>query len=78
MQTSHDIFGFNARFDGIVGNLNSARKSRKISLLLGLLLAATLTTVVLIAGASELPKLSEGLTHYDRVQMLRLMDDINR
>ena len=46
----------------------------------GLLLVSLLVLLALLAGSATYRhhQNSHGLTHYDRVQMLRLVDEVNR
>ncbi len=75
MKISDDIFGFNKRFDEITRKLDKSRQMHNASYWLGWLLMATLLFIIVRVA---LPQKERGLTHYDRVQTLRLMDDINR
>lgn len=66
----------NARFD--------IERDKKVLLRKNRLVTIVLATVTLIAAVStyyvysEKRRLNNGLTHLDRVELLQLMDDINR
>ncbi len=68
----------NAHAERARQHLNTAAQLREKSAGLERLLVASLIFLAICAGLLERQRRSDGLTHYDRVQMLRLVDDINR
>lgn len=60
--------------------LAEASRLNKIAQRWGLLLVSSLVLLSLLAGSATYRHHyhSQGITHFDRVQLLRLVDDINR